>query len=80
MPNRGYLDFIIAESVVCFSFLNTLAGDEKMRVDWPTDNWRDGVQSLGRIVSGLSLEPQFVAPFIRISGITVQYWGIHVMD
>ncbi|VDP10409.1 unnamed protein product [Heligmosomoides polygyrus] len=62
------------------SFLNTLAGDEKMRVDWPTDNWRDGVQSLGRIVSGLSLEPQFVAPFIRISGITVQYWGIHVMD
>ncbi|XGW19400.1 hypothetical protein V3C99_003322 [Haemonchus contortus] len=62
------------------NFLNTLAGDEKMRVDWPTPNWIEAVQSFGRIVAGLSLQPQFVVPFVRIGGITAQYWGIHIID
>ncbi|KAK5972994.1 hypothetical protein GCK32_015593 [Trichostrongylus colubriformis] len=62
------------------SFLNTLAGDEKMRVHWQDSNWTEAVQSFGRIVAALSLQPQFVAPFIRIGGITAQYWGIHIVD
>ncbi|VDO05144.1 unnamed protein product [Haemonchus placei] len=66
--------------ILMFSFLNTLAGDEKMRVDWPTPNWIEAVQSFGRIVAGLSLQPQFVVPFVRIGGITAQYWGIHIID
>uniref|UniRef100_A0A0K0DA95 RAB3GAP2_N domain-containing protein n=1 Tax=Angiostrongylus cantonensis TaxID=6313 RepID=A0A0K0DA95_ANGCA len=61
-------------------FLITVAGDEKMRVNWPSNNWKDAVQSFGQIVSCLSLEPKFLAQFIRIGSITVQYWGIHVID
>ncbi|KAK5967431.1 hypothetical protein GCK32_021330 [Trichostrongylus colubriformis] len=62
------------------SFLNTLAGDEKVRVHWQDSHWTEAVQSFGRIVAALSLQPQFVAPFIRIGGITAQYWGIHIVD
>ncbi|KJH51182.1 hypothetical protein DICVIV_02644 [Dictyocaulus viviparus] len=62
------------------SYLITVAGDERMRVDWPNSNWKDAVQSFNKIISCLSLEPQFLAPFIRIGGITIQYWGIHIVD
>ncbi|KAK6729733.1 hypothetical protein RB195_006656 [Necator americanus] len=62
------------------SFLTTTAGDEKMRVDWSNSDWKSAVKSFGKIVSALSLQPQFLAPFIRIGGITTQYWGIHIVD
>ncbi|WKX91769.1 hypothetical protein Q1695_010084 [Nippostrongylus brasiliensis] len=62
------------------SFLNTVAGEENVRVDWPDSNWKDSLQSFGRILSGLHVPPQYAASFIRISGITAQYWGINIMD
>ncbi|KIH57321.1 hypothetical protein ANCDUO_12490 [Ancylostoma duodenale] len=62
------------------SFLTTTAGDEKMRVDWSSSDWKEAVRSFGKIVAGLSLQPQFLAPFIRIGGITTQYWGIPIVD
>ncbi|EPB77511.1 hypothetical protein ANCCEY_03420 [Ancylostoma ceylanicum] len=62
------------------SFLTTTAGDEKMRVDWSNSDWKEAVRSFGKIVAGLSLQPQFLAPFIRIGGITTQYWGIPIVD
>ncbi|KAJ1367375.1 hypothetical protein KIN20_028275 [Parelaphostrongylus tenuis] len=62
------------------SFLTTIAGDERIRVDWPDSNWKDAVQSFAHIVCSLSLEPKFLAQFIRIGGITLQYWGIHIID
>ncbi|VDM80434.1 unnamed protein product [Strongylus vulgaris] len=61
-------------------FLTTTAGDERLRVDWSNSDWKEAVRSFGKIVSALSLHPQFLTPFIRIGGITTQYWGITILD
>ncbi|VDM81297.1 unnamed protein product [Strongylus vulgaris] len=62
------------------NFLTTTAGDERLRVDWSNSDWKEAVRSFGKIVSALSLHPQFLTPFIRIGGITTQYWGITILD
>ncbi|VDL72597.1 unnamed protein product [Nippostrongylus brasiliensis] len=71
---------LVEEEKTWFVFLNTVAGEENVRVDWPDSNWKDSLQSFGRILSGLHVPPQYAASFIRISGITAQYWGINIMD